>query len=241
MSDTRDMSGIRVVVVGGGSRIGRALALEASERGASVVVAGRSEQALREVAASSAGRAEWLPIDLSIPETIERFAHEVSTFDHLVSTVSMHAVGALREISDSQIQRAIDAKILGPLRLARSLSDQVSSGGSFTFFSGQAAWRPTRGAVVTATVNGALAFLVQALAVELAPIRVNAIAPGMVDSGALDSSGGAKAQLIAEASARNPVGRVGTVHDVVDATLMTMMNGYMTGTVLRVDGGGPLA
>ena len=118
----------------------------------------------------------------------------------------------------------------------------MRDGGSYVFFSGQAAWKPAPGSVITSTVNGGLAFLVRALAVELAPLRVNAVAPGLVDSGALDALGDAnKAEIIAAASERNPVGRAGTPSDIVDATMLLLTNGYMTGTVLHVDGGGPLA
>lgn len=227
--------GQRVVVVGGASRLGAALALASMDRGAEVVVAARHRPTGR------LGEATYLEVDLSNPETIVAMGEGVGTFDHLVSTVSMHAVGPLLDLSDSDIQASIDAKVLGPMRLARATAGKVRDGGSLTFFSGQAAWRPHRGGTVMATVNGAQAFLVAALAVELAPVRVNAVAPGVVDSGAHDRLGEEKEQVLADAARLSLVGRVGTVDDIVDATLMLMSNGYMTGTVLHIDGGAPLA
>ncbi len=235
-----DLSGQRVAVIGGGSRLGRAIALAAAEAGAEIVVAGRSAEALAEVADLAPGRADVVQVDLSLPETIARLGTEIGAIDHLVSTVSMHAAGPLATLEDAAIERAVDAKILGPIRLVRATAAAMRPGGSYTFFSGQAAWRPTPGAVVTATVNGGLAFLVQALAVELAPLRVNAIAPGLVDSGALDRLGDEKAAVLADAVARMPVGRVGVPADIVSATLMVIGNGYMTGSVLNIDGGGRL-
>lgn len=228
--------GQRVVVVGGASRLGAALALASMDRGAEVVVAARHRPVGR-----LGDQATYLEVDLSNPETIVAMGEGVGTFDHLVSTVSMHAVGPLLDLSDSDIQASMDAKVLGPLRLARATAGKVRDGGSLTFFSGQAAWRPHRGGTVMATVNGAQAFLVAALAVELAPVRVNAVAPGVVDSGAHDRLGDEKEQVLADAARQSLVGRVGTVDDIVDATMMLMSNGYMTGTVLHVDGGAPLA
>jgi NAD(P)-dependent dehydrogenase (short-subunit alcohol dehydrogenase family) len=95
-----------------------------------------------------------------------------------VSTAAVPANGPLRELSADDVRRAFDAKVVGPLLLAGHLADRLDPAGSLTFFSGVAAWRPAAGRVVMATTNGALAFLVQALAVELAPVRVNAVGAG---------------------------------------------------------------
>ena len=94
---------------------------------------------------------------------------------------------------------------------------------------------------MTATTNGALAFLVQALAVELAPIRVNAVSPGIVDSGAWDAFGERKDAFMQGVAERVPAGRVGTPEDVVQAVLYAISSTFVTGTVLHVDGGGRLA
>jgi NAD(P)-dependent dehydrogenase (short-subunit alcohol dehydrogenase family) len=225
--------------VGGGSRLGAAIAVAVAERGAEVVIAARtpSHGARRSFGESVAS----IHVDLSDPTTIERMGETIGPFDHLVSTVSMHATGRLVDLTDADIMRSVDAKILGPIRLAKATGHLIRPGGSMTFFSGAAAWRPSAGGAITATVNGALAFLVQALAVELAPVRVNAIAPGLIDSGALDVLGEErKAAIIGAAAERNPVGRAGVPEDVLSATLMTMRNGYMTGTTVHVDGGGTL-
>jgi NAD(P)-dependent dehydrogenase (short-subunit alcohol dehydrogenase family) len=234
-------AGQRVVVVGGGARLGRALVRAVSCAGAEVVVAGRHRERIEAAAAETGPSASSLLVDFADRASVDAFAAQLGAFDHLVSTVSMHAGGPLRSLEPEKIDRAFDAKVLSPLRLVQQTADMVRAGGSYTFFSGQAAWRPGPGAVVTATVNGALAFMVQALAVELAPVRVNAIAPGLVDSGALDALGEErKREVVRAASERNPVRRVGQPDDVVSATMMVMANGYMTGTVVHVNGGGTL-
>jgi NAD(P)-dependent dehydrogenase (short-subunit alcohol dehydrogenase family) len=139
------------------------------------------------------------------------------------------------------VHRAFAAKVFGPLLLAKHLGDRVRPGGSLTFFSGVAAWRPAPGRVVMATSNGALAFLVRALAVELAPIRVNAVSPGIVDTGAWDGLGDGKADFLRGVADRNPARRAGTVEDLTGAVAYLMGSPYVTGTVLHVDGGGRLA
>ncbi|MFK0220455.1 SDR family oxidoreductase [Streptomyces vinaceus] len=91
-----------------------------------------------------------------------------------------------------------------------------------------------------ATTNGALAFLVEALAVELAPLRVNAVSPGIIDSGAWDRLGKDKAAFLRGVADRNPARRTGTPDDVVRAVLYAIGNPFVTGTVLHVDGGARL-
>lgn len=239
--DQGRFAGQCVVVVGGGARLGRALVRAVSAAGAEVVIAGRYRERIEAAAAEIGLAASTRVVDFADPASIDSFASQLGSFDHLVSTVSMHAAGPLRSLEPEAITRSFDAKVLGPLRLVQRTADLVRPGGSYTFFSGQAAWRPGPGAVVTATVNGALAFMVQAMAVELAPLRVNAVAPGLIDSGNLDALGEQRKQeVVRAASERNPVGRIGQPEDVVSATMMVMANGYMTGTVVHVDGGGPL-
>lgn len=91
-----------------------------------------------------------------------------------------------------------------------------------------------------AASNGALAFLVDALAVELAPLRINAVSPGIVDSGAWDGLGQGKEAFLRQVAERNPAGRTGTPEDLIRAVLYAVASPYVTGTVLHVDGGARL-
>ncbi|MEV4611657.1 SDR family oxidoreductase [Kitasatospora sp. NPDC049258] len=240
----RALEGRRVVVIGAGSHTGRRLALAASAAGADLVLAGPDPRKLEwtagELAGEPAGRAEVVQVDLADEASIAELAAVVGRFDHLVSTAAMPANGPLAELEPAAVRRAFDAKVIGPLLLAKHLGGQVAEGGSFTFFSGVAAWRPAPARTVMATTNGALAFLVQALAVEIAPARVNAVSPGIVDTGSWDGLGAGKEAFLRTVAERNPARRVGSVDDLVQAVLFAMLNPYVTGTVLHVDGGGRL-
>ncbi|MFF0866821.1 SDR family oxidoreductase [Nonomuraea sp. NPDC003560] len=241
MSDDTRLKGQRLVVVGAGSHTGRALARSASAAGAAVVLAGPDLRKLEWTAAELSGPAEVRVLDLCDERSIADFAGGLGRFDHLVSTAAVPANGPLKDLEAADVQRAFSAKVIGPLLLAKNLAGQVSEHGSFTFFSGVVAWRPAPARTVMATTNGALAFLVRALAVEIAPVRVNAVSPGIVDTGAWDGMGADKAAFLRGVAERNPARRVGTPEDLVKAVLYAIDNPYVTGTVLHVDGGGRLA
>ncbi|GAA1986255.1 SDR family oxidoreductase [Catenulispora subtropica] len=234
------LAGQRLIVVGAGAHTGRALAHAASQAGAAVVLAGPDRGKLERVAAELPREAEIAELDLTDEASIAALADQVGRFDHLVSTAAMPANGPLADLEAAAVQRAFAAKVIGPLLLAKHLAAQADPAGSFTFFSGVAAWRPAPNRTVMATTNGALAFLVQALAVEIAPVRVNAVSPGIVDTGAWDGLGADKTAFLRGVAERNPARRVGAVDDLVDAVFFAMGNPYVTGTVLHVDGGGRL-
>ncbi len=241
MTTTTDLTGQRLVVVGAGSRTGRLLAQAASAAGADLVLASPDPRKLEWTAGELAGPAEVVPVDLADEASVAALAKRVGRFDHLVSTAAIPANGPLAELELADVQRAFAAKVIGPLLLAKHLAGQVREGGSFTFFSGVAAWRPAPARTVMATTNGALAFLVQALAVEIAPVRVNAVSPGIVDTGSWDGLGAGKDDFLRTIAERNPARRVGTPDDLIKAVLYAIDNPYVTGTVLHVDGGGRLA
>ncbi|MEU9078934.1 SDR family oxidoreductase [Kitasatospora sp. NPDC048538] len=235
------LEGKRLIVVGAGSRTGRLLAVTASAAGAELVLAGPDPRKLEWTAGELSGPSEVVPVDLADEASIAALARRAGGFDHLVSTAAMPANGPLKDLELADVQRAFAAKVIGPLLLAKHLAPQAADDGSFTFFSGVAAWRPAPERTVMATANGALAFLVQALAVEIAPVRVNAVSPGIVDTGSWDGLGSGKAAFLRGVAERNPARRVGTPDDLVKAVLYAVDNPYVTGTVLHVDGGGRLA
>lgn len=241
MPSTKTLERQRLVVVGAGSHTGRLLAHAASAAGATLILAGPDPRKLEWTAGELPGPAEVVPVDLADEGSIAALAARAGRFDHLVSTAAMHANGPVTELELVDVQRAFAAKVIGPLLLAKHLVGQVNAGGSFTFFSGMAAWRPAPARTVMATTNGALAFLVRALAVEIAPVRVNAISPGIVDTGSWDGLGADKEAFLRGVAERNPARRVGTPDDLIQAVLFAIGNPYVTGTVLHVDGGGRLA
>ncbi len=136
---------------------------------------------------------------------------------------------------------SFDTKVIGPLMLAKHLSPRMREGGSFVIFSGVAASKIAVGTMAVAITNGAADVLARSLALELAPIRVNAISPGVIDTGAWDGLGEqAKAGYFAEITARNPVRRIGTTEDIARGVLFAMTSPFLTGQTLHIDGGEPL-
>ncbi|WP_410587959.1 SDR family oxidoreductase [Amycolatopsis sp. lyj-23] len=227
--------GKRLVVVGGSSGIARRIVTDAHAAGAEVTWAGRNPAALAEPGVRAAFA------DLGEERSLKALAEEAGEVDFLVSLAAAPANGPVVTLERDAVTRAFDAKVVGPLLLAKHFAPRFREGGAMVLFSGVAAWRPVPERTVMATTNGAVAFLAEALAVELAPIRVNAISPGIVDSGAWDRLGEAKAEFFRRSAEANPARRVGRPADVSAATLQLLANPFVTGSVLHVDGGGRLA
>jgi NAD(P)-dependent dehydrogenase (short-subunit alcohol dehydrogenase family) len=211
----------------------------ASSKGARVVVAGRDSEALAAGYDGEDISAET--VDVTDDESISAFAERVGPVDHLVSTVSARARGKLADLDRSKLQLSFDTKVIGPAMLAKHFAAQINEGGSIVLFSGVNAFKVNVGYLGVAITNGAVDFLTRSLAVELAPIRVNAISPGVIDTGAWDSLGeDGKRDYFAHISDTNPARRIGTVDDVAEAVLFALTNTFLTGVTLKVDGGEPL-
>lgn len=235
--DITTLAGQDLLIVGGGSGIARALAADAVAEGATVTLAGRDPQRLAPVAAAVG--VATARIDLTDEASIAAFAAASGSLDHVVSLAAAPANGPVGELDRDAVHTAFDAKVIGPLLLAKHLAPVVR--GSFLLFSGVAAWRPAPGRSVMATTNGTVAFLAEALAVELAPVRVNALSPGIVDSGQWDRLGDGKDAFLAATAAANPTRRTGTPAQLSAAARSLLTNPFVTGTTLHVDGGGRLA
>jgi NAD(P)-dependent dehydrogenase (short-subunit alcohol dehydrogenase family) len=233
------LQGKCVVVVGRGGGIAKAVTLLARSEGARVVVAGRDSQTLAAGYDGEDVSAET--VDVTDDESIAAFAARVGPVDHLVSTVSARARGKLADLDRAKLQLSFDTKVIGPAMLAKHFAAQINEGGSIVLFSGVNAFKVNVGYLGVAITNGAVDFLTRSLAVELAPIRVNAISPGVIDTGAWDSLGeDGKRDYFAHISDTNPARRIGTVDDVAEAVLFALTNTFLTGVTLKVDGGEPL-
>jgi NAD(P)-dependent dehydrogenase (short-subunit alcohol dehydrogenase family) len=228
-----------VVVVGRGSGIARAITMLARDEGAKVVVAGRDKAKLADAYAGLDIAAETLDITDDI--SIAALADRIGPVDHVVSTASARARGKLADLERENLQLSFDTKVIGPTMLAKHFAQQLNPGGSFVLFSGVHAFKLNVGYLGVGITNGAVDFLARWLAVELAPIRVNAISPGVIDTGAWDAMGDdGKRNYFEHISASNPARRIGTVDDVAGAALFAMTNSFMTGVTLKIDGGEPL-
>lgn len=228
-----------VVVIGRGSGIARAIALLSQSEGARVIVAGRDRGKLANVYSDGDITAEV--VDITDDDSIAALADRVGAVDHVVSTASARARGKLADLQRENLLQSFDTKVIGPTMLAKYFAPQINPEGSFVLFSGVHAFKLNVGYLGVGITNGAVDFLARWLAVELAPIRVNAISPGVIDTGAWDSLGDdGKQAYFKHIAAGNPARRIGTPEDVAGAVLFAMTNTFMTGMTLKIDGGEPL-
>ena len=237
-----------IVVIGGSSGIGLAVARRSLDDGATVVIAGRSRSRLDAARAklaqpdmAQAGAPAWLsahPVDIGDPAQVTRLFERVGTLSHLVVTAADLPYGPVVSLSEDSMVRAVRSKILGPLFAAQQAAPRITKPGSITFTSGIAASRPAPGGALAATVNGALESMVLALALELAPIRVNAVSPGWVDTPVWDrlATPDVKNARMADLAARLPARRLGRPEDIANAVAFLIADNFVTGTVLHAEG-----
>jgi NAD(P)-dependent dehydrogenase (short-subunit alcohol dehydrogenase family) len=228
-----------IVIVGGSSGMGLALAAAVLAEGADVTIASRSAERLEHAARTlGSDRVRTVPTDITREDDVARLFKE--PVDHVVTT-AVDATGAYGPVADLDLanaRRVVEAKLIGALAVAKHAAAALRPGGSITFTSGVASERPARGGSVIAGANGGLDALVRGLAIDLAPIRVNAISPGWVDTPMWEAiAGDGKGAALAAKAEALPVGRIGRPEDIAQATLALIRNGYMTGTVLQADGG----
>jgi NAD(P)-dependent dehydrogenase (short-subunit alcohol dehydrogenase family) len=242
MQSGKSLETRRVVIVGGSSGIGLAVAKEAASQGAEVVIvsskAERVQEAIRSIGRDARGQA----VDVSDEKAVESFFTNLGAFDHLVFTagdsLQLHA---LADTDLKQARRAFELRYWSALATVKYGSPQIRKGGSIVLTTGIAGLRPHSGWVIAASVCGTIEALTRALAIELAPIRVNAVSPGIVRTNLWQNMSSAeREQLFESAGKRLPVGRVGEARDIAQAYLFLMQEGYSTGQTVVVDGGAVL-
>ncbi|GAA3803649.1 SDR family oxidoreductase [Cellulomonas soli] len=231
------LAGRTVLVIGGARGLGRGIAEAAARAGAAVVVGARDADRAAQVAATLPGATSAL-IDIGDERSIAEAAATFDRLDHVVVTASAHHDVPVTGYQHDAVVRAFQAKVIGPMLVAKHLAPRLAPDGSILLFSGVAAWNPSPGYTVMGVTNAAVAALATHLAVELAPVRVNAISPGIVDSGTWDTLGeGAKASFFAGAAGGTLVGRVGRTDDITEAALWLLTAGYVSGETIHVEGG----
>jgi NAD(P)-dependent dehydrogenase (short-subunit alcohol dehydrogenase family) len=237
-----DITNRKIVVVGGSSGMGLGIVRAALAKGAEVVIVGRSQERLERVASEFAETncVQTVAADVTCEDDVRGLFEAVGHFDHLVVTAASNLVyQSIHELDLDAARRTIDAKLIAALLLAKHAAAHIDEHGSITFTAGIAAERPMPTAAVVAAVNGALFSLTYALAISLAPVRVNAISPGWIDTPVWDTSalGANKPAMFEQMAQRLPARRIGRPEDIGHAVLFLMENEFTTGTILRVDGG----
>jgi NAD(P)-dependent dehydrogenase (short-subunit alcohol dehydrogenase family) len=236
-----EIANSRILIVGGSSGMGLALARRTLAIGAEVIIVGRNEDKLKRTGAELQSAAlSTVAADITQEGQVADLFERVGRLDHIVSTAAdiEGAYELLPSLDLRAAQKVVESKFYGPLLLAKYGVPVLSPAGSITFTSGIAAYRPAARGSVVAAVNAGLEGLVRALAVEVAPIRVNAVSPGWVDTPIWTFvAGDKKDETLSAMAKRLPVGRVGQPEDIADAISFLMGNAFTTGTILHVEGG----
>ncbi len=238
---TASLNGQTIVILGGSSGIGLATARAAAAAGARVVITGRDPERLARAAGSSAQPLETHTLDARDEEGTKALFGRLDSVDHVFITAGELVLDPGLTPDTDALRPAMDTRLWGAVHAAKYAAPRMNGAGSITFMSGTAGRRPLPGAAVASASCGAVDALARALALDLAPIRVNTIAPGYVDTPLFDGLlGDQRDSVLAAAAERLPVKRIGQPEDIADAVLFLMRNGYVNGINLVVDGGGLL-
>ena len=233
-----ELHGQTVVVIGGSAGIGFETARRARSEGAKLIITGRNSERLRD-AASELGALSAAAFDATEAAPLERFFREIpATIDHVMVTAGRPHYGRIVDMDFAQARRALDEHLMLTIQVARHAVNRVRPGGTLIFMSGTGARRPGIGRGILSTVSAALPALVASLAIELAPVRVNLIAPGFVDT-PLSASllGDELDNRRNELRAKLPIRRVVGPADVAALAVHIMVNGAITGATYDIDGG----
>jgi NAD(P)-dependent dehydrogenase (short-subunit alcohol dehydrogenase family) len=239
MKQATDLGNKRVVVLGGSSGIGLAVAEQASTQGAEIVIASSNPERVQKAVEKLEGNAQGHTLDLSDESAVEDFFAKLGAFDHLVFTAGdqlrLHDLAAT---DLQQARRAFELRYWAALAAVKYGSGNIRKGGSIVLTTGVAGQRPHKGWVVAASVCGTIEALTRALALELAPIRVNAVSPGVVRTNLWQRMTVEERERLFETVGNSlPVGRVGESEDIAQAYLFLMQEQFCTGQTLVIDGG----
>jgi NAD(P)-dependent dehydrogenase (short-subunit alcohol dehydrogenase family) len=228
------LTGKKVVVLGGSSGIGLAAAELAKKEGADVVIASRNAERLK--AAADKFGATAIPADVTSDESVTNLFRKCGAVDHVVVTAAQLRTGPFKTVSMDDVRATMESKFWGAWRVARTA--EIRGGGSLTLVTGFLSVRPRPNAAIVGAVNGALESLTRSLALELAPVRVNAVSPGVIDTpirSAMPEA--ARREMLEKTAATLLVGRVGVSDDIARQILTFMTVGFATGSIVYIDGG----
>jgi NAD(P)-dependent dehydrogenase (short-subunit alcohol dehydrogenase family) len=236
-----------VLIVGGSSGIGAATAQAFAALGAEVTIASRNQAKLdaaaadiRKAVGTAAGSAVHTAVlDTADEAAVEAFFATAGPFDHVVISAAQTPSGPVRELPLTDAYAAMESKFWGAYRVARAA--KITDGGSLTLVSGFLSVRPSKSSVLQGAINAALEALARGLALELTPVRVNTVSPGLIATQLWSKlSEQARQSMFEGAAARLPARRVGQPEDVANAIVYLASTPYATGSTVLVDGGGAI-
>jgi NAD(P)-dependent dehydrogenase (short-subunit alcohol dehydrogenase family) len=223
-----------VLIVGGSSGIGLEIARAYAERGARVGIAGRDAARCAAIAATVGDSAYGLSVDIADPHSVANGLEGVGNVDRLVITAVERDMNSVKDYDIDSAMRLATMKLVGYTSVIHHLVGRLGTDASILLYGGLAKDRPYPGSTTVTSVNGAISTMINTYAIELAPIRVNAIHPGIVGDTPYWSG---KDAVLENVRARTPTGRLVQTSDVVDASLFLLENPAVNGVNLAVDGG----
>ncbi len=224
-------------MIGGSSGMGLASAVLMAKLGYEIVIASRSKEKLDQ-AIETIGSGEAHALNILNEEEISLFFSRLGPFDHLVISAADFVMGPFLELKLDQARAFFDSKFWGPYCAAKYGAPKMRKGGSITFFSGIASQKPSSNMAVASSINGAIESLARALALELAPLRVNGIAPGTVVTPVWNTvPEKERLAYFDQEGSRLPIGRVATSDDIAQAVRFLIECRNMTGQIIYCDGG----
>lgn len=232
------LQGRMVVIIGGTSGMGFATAQQLLTAGANVAIVGRDREKADRASTELGGVATVGVLDAGDEAALRKFADDLPSVDHIVSFAGLQPAVPIGKSTHDDFLSAFDARVWAARNCCAVMAPRMPADGSFTFCSGVSAVRPRPGRSPGAVATAAVESFCRAMAVELAPIRVNAICPGAVDTEVLRRALGDDVEgALARLGASMPVGHVGQPAEIAHAVQFLMTNTFTTGITLRVDGG----
>jgi len=226
----------KILIFGGSSGIGLATAEAAVAEGGIVTIASRDETRLKQAASNLNGKVTISVVDILRHDAIECFFKDAGMFDHIIVSAASTKTGPVRQLALEDAYASMDSKFWGAYRVAKAA--RINPTGSLTLVSGFLSKRPNALSVLQGAINAAIEGLVRGLALEFAPIRVNAVSPGLIDTPILTKlSPERRLAMLDNAKQNLPVQRIGAPEDIAQAILFVAANPYATGSVVTVDGG----
>jgi NAD(P)-dependent dehydrogenase (short-subunit alcohol dehydrogenase family) len=235
---TRQLKGQRIVVFGASGGIGLAAAQLCHAEGAEITLIGRDIGKLQAAGAALPG-SQWRAADVQDGAAVGQSLASLARIDHVFISVGLGGTSSILTSDMASLRQPFEERIFGTFTIIRAAAPKMSGGSSITLMSGMNASRVRPEASAQTAALCGVESLARTLALDLAPIRVNAVAPGWIDTPRLERAFGAERAVRVEAIARQlPGRRIGAADEVARAVFMLMTNAYINGEVLHVDGAG---